>query len=83
MEESRGLHQRELYSKHNNQFPETSVHPRQHTERRPYTNAESQLAKEKPLTRTMQHKKVRKELLFLGGHGNQGASQNLPEIGAS
>jgi hypothetical protein len=44
---------------------------------------ENQLAKEKPLTRTMQHKKVRKELLFLGGHGNQGASQNLPEIGAS
>jgi len=32
----------------------------------------------------MQHKKVRKELLFTGGQIiNQGASQNLPEIGAS
>ena len=75
-EESRGLHQRELYSKHNNQFPETSVHPgrrdaRQHTERRPHTNLENQLAKaETPLSHTMQHKKVRKELLFLGGPGN-------------
>jgi hypothetical protein len=31
----------------------------------------------------MQQKKVKKELLFLGGQGNHGASQNLPEIGGS